>query len=358
MKISGVVIETCKKRNMVTVYTSNGQFLKVPAPRFDIKTGEIIEVPQNATRCVRKTMLSMRVISAAAAVFALVMFLSIYLAFFTVPVSAYVALDFNPSLELKINKQAKVMDVRSINEDADKLLKDLNLKDANVYKAVEKIMDKAIALGYIKLDEKNLVIASVVPVGEETVVDREKLESVIANNIQQKEIDSYILVDTSNEKTRNIAAENGLSVNRYKVMEHYHEAGLNISAQEINNKNMMDIMKDNNIYLTKKQDYTTLTHQNEINPGKNAGMQNNSDMMETSGALMSNNMDRDSSKSQFNYIQRSGDMKNDTMHNGSEKNEQTMESSRTGDTDMNHDQYEDMKYPNKQMNHDMSRIKY
>jgi|GEM_PF-2738166 hypothetical protein len=57
MKVSGVVMEVNKNKDRVTVYTSNGQFLEVPAPGHVINPGEIIEVSTKDTKKHKKVYL-------------------------------------------------------------------------------------------------------------------------------------------------------------------------------------------------------------------------------------------------------------------------------------------------------------
>ncbi|GEM_PF-2679250 len=171
------------------------------------------------------------------------MFLGIYLTVFSVPASAYVALDFNPSLELKVDREARVMEVRSFNKDSEKLLDKLDLKDVNIYKAVKLIMERAALEGLIGEGRDNLVIASIVPVKDRNAVDEKDLQAVIGDTLKEKKATGYVSVHMSSEKEREKALNEGLSVNRYMVMKRYRELGSNISAVEINHRNIVELME-------------------------------------------------------------------------------------------------------------------
>lgn len=71
---------------------------------------------------------------------------------------SFVSLDINPSIELTLDKNDKVISVRGTNEDGQVLLVDVNLKGLNVEAAVERITDLAVELGY--LDENNKVVGT------------------------------------------------------------------------------------------------------------------------------------------------------------------------------------------------------
>jgi len=274
MKTSGVVMEINTKKDKVTVYTSNGQFLEVPAPGYAVNPGEIIEVLTNETKKHRKGIFSGGFLPAAAAVMALFMFLGMYLTVFSVPASAYVALDFNPSLELEVDRDARVTDVRSYNEGGQKILGELNLKDVDVYKAVNLIMERAVSEGFIKDNNENVVMASVVPLDNHNAVSKKDIQAVIDTTFKEKKLNGYVSIQMSSEKDREEALSEGLSVNRYMVMNRYHELGNNISAEEMNHRNMTE--------LTESKEISTMfeSHHYEtgMNKENNNHMQNNSDL--------------------------------------------------------------------------------
>jgi len=274
MKTSGVVMEMNTKKDKVTVYTSNGQFLEVPAPGYAVNPGEIIEVLTNETKGHKQKMFIRGFLPAAAAVLALFMFLGIYLTVFSVPASAYVALDFNPSLELEVNRDARVTSARSYNEGGQKILNELNLKDIDVYKAVDLIMERALSEGFIKNNMENVVMASVVPMDNHNAVSKKDLQAVIEATFKEKKLNGYVSIQMSSEKHREEALKEGLSVNRYMVMNRYHEIGNNISAEEMNDRNMMELTESKEV-STMFEGHHYETGMNKVN---NTHMQNSSDL--------------------------------------------------------------------------------
>lgn len=86
--------------------------------------------------------------------------------------SAYVSLDINPSIELTLDKNDKVISVRGANEDGQVLLYgEADLKGLGVEKAVEKITELAVKYGY--LDEDNKVVQT-------NVVGDKRAESILS----------------------------------------------------------------------------------------------------------------------------------------------------------------------------------
>ncbi|QWB95739.1 hypothetical protein KHQ89_07350 [Mycoplasmatota bacterium] len=72
----------------------------------------------------------------------------------------YVTVDINPSVELVINQREKVIYVNALNEDAEVLLMDLDLIGLDVDEAMDLIIEKSIALGYIDVDSEETIVSA------------------------------------------------------------------------------------------------------------------------------------------------------------------------------------------------------
>lgn len=73
--------------------------------------------------------------------------------------TAYVTIDINPSVELVVNHQEKVIYVNALNEDAEILLAELDLIGMDVDEATDLIIETAILLGYIDVDADETVVS-------------------------------------------------------------------------------------------------------------------------------------------------------------------------------------------------------
>ena len=86
--------------------------------------------------------------------------------------TTFVSLDINPSIELTLDKNDKVVSVRGANEDGQVLLYgEADLKGLSVEAAVEKITEWAVELGY--LDEDNKVVQT-------NVVGDKRVDSILS----------------------------------------------------------------------------------------------------------------------------------------------------------------------------------
>lgn len=92
---------------------------------------------------------------------------------------SYVSLDINPSIELTLDKNDKVLSVYGANEDAQVLLyQESGIVGADVETAIEKITSLAVQLGY--LDESNTVVETSVTGAKSDILSEELLQKVNA----------------------------------------------------------------------------------------------------------------------------------------------------------------------------------
>lgn len=152
---------------------------------------------------------------------------------------AYIDVDINPSVELLINEDAKVLSTKSLNADAQKLLKDLKLVNKPVKQAISEIVTASQQLGYISPEKNNAVLVSASI--NEKYTDKQKAS-------QQKKLDNIltevktisvkvgsndlkpevIKVTPQNRKT---AVENDISMGRYELYEKIKEKNPDITVK-------------------------------------------------------------------------------------------------------------------------------
>ena len=74
---------------------------------------------------------------------------------------AVIGIDVNPSLELSINSKNKVVSVNTNNDDAIKVIGDMNLKGTDVLVAMNAIFGSMVKNGYINDNENSILISLV-----------------------------------------------------------------------------------------------------------------------------------------------------------------------------------------------------
>ena len=72
-------------------------------------------------------------------------------------VDTAVSIDVNPSIELEVNRQEKVLKANPLNEDAKTLLDGMELEGTNLKTAVNAVIGSMVQNGYLTADRKSVV---------------------------------------------------------------------------------------------------------------------------------------------------------------------------------------------------------
>lgn len=134
-------------------------------------------------------------------------------------VASRIGIDVNPSIELKINKKNKVIDVIANNEDGNKILSDMDLNGSDMNVAINALIGSMVKNGYI--DElANSILISVEGNSEE---ENEKLRQEIVNQLNANLTDnnfSIVSQTVSNEsELESIANQYNISLGKAKLIQ-------------------------------------------------------------------------------------------------------------------------------------------
>lgn len=221
MKVSG---------SYAIVMTPDRQFLRVPA-HADMMIGQEIEIPKAKTR----SKWAWRKFGVAAASFALALGLWQTSEFLRPErVSAYVALDINPSLELSIDKDREVLQAIPLNRDAEILLQNLKLKGKRIETAVDDVALEAVKLGYVKPESEILITAS--DAGESGLdlktLEQEMMKTVQVS-LQERGITSNVSGVLVTQKEREEAKSLGLTPGKYAVYKQAQASSIDIKLEDL-----------------------------------------------------------------------------------------------------------------------------
>lgn len=92
-----------------------------------------------------------------------------------------IAIDVNPSIELKVSRNNKVISAKGINEGGKTIIGDMNLKRINLDVALNAITGSMITNGYLTLDDANILVS----VENDNLVKADKLRAIIVSNIEK-----------------------------------------------------------------------------------------------------------------------------------------------------------------------------
>jgi hypothetical protein len=222
----------------LTLLTPEGEFLRTRKLQQEYQVGEEIHFfPEMAEIKRRKFNLSIlnsfrvRTISLAAA-FMLIMtvFIPVYQGG---KVYAYMSIDVNPSVELAVDDELKVLRLKGYNPEGDQLIEEISgWKRKDAADVAEMILDKIEEKGYFEVN--NDVVIATVHNGEVKESADQKLEkkiSEIKKATQKENIELKVMEATSEDREK--AKKQGLTTGLYK--EKQNEKAKPASKQE-NNK--------------------------------------------------------------------------------------------------------------------------
>ena len=174
---------------------------------------------------------------------------------------AYVTLDINPSIELAINTEYKVISVHNFNTDGEKVLGPLSLEGETLDIALKSIIDEAGVLGYFKNNADGEVFITAVPnlkhkdfkrykdkVAKDLsdlVVKEEAFLEKSVNIGVNKPNKIYVTVETVETEVREAAKKKNISTGRQYLINNAKKSGAkDITADQIKSENITELLKN------------------------------------------------------------------------------------------------------------------
>jgi len=187
---------------------------------------------------------------------------------------ALLAVDINPSVEMEINKNYRVIKISALNEEASKLpLEDL--KNYPLIDALEEIVEMVETAGYIKKDESNRVLVTSVELKSNDEGDKnldnlimegkKKIEEVSNERGQQVEV----VTIKSDRETLNKAKEENISVGKMEIYKEIEDENKNQDKNENEIMELKDKKSEESIKEVEKNEKV------KKNNNENKGNKNN-----------------------------------------------------------------------------------
>lgn len=159
--------------------------------------------------------------------------------------TAYVFLDVNPNIELIVNKKNITKEIYALNEEAEILLIDMDLKDKDILDVIDILSSEMIATGFINQTDYKLIDLNTVS-GKE--VRNEKLNSSIKKrleeNLAKKNIIAEVNIDVVNGDIQDDAEKNDISIGKMLMVAKALEAGTSYSKSELVRMSIKNIQEE------------------------------------------------------------------------------------------------------------------
>lgn len=160
----------------------------------------------------------------------------------------FVTVDINPSIELGLDEQDRVVLVRPLNTDGEKLIKEQRLDGLKAEEAVVQITGEAVRQGYLAPAKDNAVVIAVS--GEnDKLAENKKLElklKLSTEKVLQKSNLSVDKVQTvrAPKESREKAQEMGLSVGKFAIFLEALDNGLRVSAEDLKKASISKVISE------------------------------------------------------------------------------------------------------------------
>lgn len=212
------------------------------APQADCKAlsprsekGTVIDMPSAQTDQAKKKSWPYKLAAAAAAFFILFGGAFGYMqydAYHTV--DSVVDLDVNPSIELKLNKNEKVLSATALNADAEAILDGMDLSKTDLDVALNAIIGSMVKQGYISELANSILISVDNADAQRSAALQNRLAAEIEKLLRANSIDPAVISQTlENNSAQALAEEHGISLGKASLIENIVSTNSLLNSAEL-----------------------------------------------------------------------------------------------------------------------------
>ncbi|TCZ74641.1 hypothetical protein E0485_19470 [Paenibacillus albiflavus] len=236
MNNRGIVLEIQDKQ--IIVLRSTGQIDRIPRGKRICEIGEEIVYVLQPKSSIKGLIIAIVGLTAAlTACFFFILKLAGVTS--TDEVIAYVSLDVKPSIEMGIDENEIVHELRMINNGDDKWIEDIKYKDQTLENVTAAILDKA-EKGAFSGHEGEIIIASSTKIENASISDvviQTKMKEQVTKHLQQthpNQFNNFIVLSIAvPDELRRMGSVQGLSMGQYAVYLKSKSEGEDLTFEEI-----------------------------------------------------------------------------------------------------------------------------
>ena len=156
----------------------------------------------------------------------------------------YILIDVNPSIEITVNNDDVVKAVEALNDDGEKIIKDLELKDKPAEEAVKEITASMIDQGYIS-EEANSVLVSIEGLNEDRDQEiKAELVDSISETFEKNNLESSIIVQSipsEDSEIEKLSEEYGISAGKAQLINQILNQNKFLTFEELSVMNIHEL---------------------------------------------------------------------------------------------------------------------
>lgn len=147
---------------------------------------------------------------------------------------ATVSLDVNPGIEIRLNRNERVLDVVPINEDGKIVIGNMNFKNSDLEVTVNALVGSMLKNGYLSNMANSILISVDGNDGEKAKLLQEKLSADVDSYLKSQNVDGAVLSQVaSDEKAEEMAEKYGISFGKAQFIKQIVETDPRYTAEDL-----------------------------------------------------------------------------------------------------------------------------
>ncbi|MDD3653490.1 MAG: anti-sigma factor domain-containing protein [Desulfotomaculaceae bacterium] len=329
MKTSGMIVKITGKSCIIL--TREGEYRKVPLPAGSTRLGQLINLEE------KRKIPYIKLLAVAASVLMIALCGHLWTGQMQ-PAAAYLTIDINPSVELGVAADQRVVSARGLNSEGDSLMREVQVLKLNLHEAVEQIVAQAIKNQYLADNDDNVILVTITTGQNEEapLVDVDGIYESVKSQLAISPVNTEVIIEPVESSVRQEAEKAGISTGRYILLQNTAKKGVKISASEINSINLGKLQKEKKVSVielirenkaVKATDSSKNQEKRSINRGVYMKLQ------KSAGAYSEQNIEflPEGKKKSNNYEKIAETKKNDTSSRNKSSRENSWEKSNNKD---------------------------
>ncbi len=168
---------------------------------------------------------------------------------------SYITISINPEVQLAIDSKDEVVEVISLNEDADILTSDLDLEGLTVEEATGKLIDSAMETGFLdEYNDDNTVVVTTINDNEKIRQDlEEKVMDRLNSHFESRKIYPILVAKGLNDDLKAEADEYDISYGKMLLVESALALNETLSKDDLVNMEIRDIQSEIKDYVKERR---------------------------------------------------------------------------------------------------------
>ncbi len=152
-----------------------------------------------------------------------------------------ITVDINPSIEFEVNRYGRVINVNYNNNEAYDILKEVNLRNTRIEKALEISYDRLYDEGYLNSEENIIIVSGYTKNAGLSDEKLAKLVNVIKHKSEEKNVNTIVEPNKVTDEDKEEAKDNDVSLGKLKLIKMILEETDIYSFDELKEMGMKDL---------------------------------------------------------------------------------------------------------------------